>query len=102
MICNLLWVCKAKSWDPIRNLYRANIGLQVAASLTQAAVADVTYETVNVQGDATDPTVAAYIEQQYGIRHDFIGWVVLILFAYIAVFLGVAAVSLKKLNFQQK
>lgn len=46
--------------------------------------------------------VATFIEQNYGLKHDFIGWIVLILCAYIAVFLGVAAVSLKKLNFQQK
>ena len=59
-------------------------------------------EYVNVVGMDTKPTVAAYIEMSYGIRHDFIGWVVLIIFAYIIVFLGVAAVSLKKLNFQQK
>lgn len=64
--------------------------------------ADVRDETVNVPGMAVQPSVADYIEMNYGIRHDFIGWVVLILFAYIAVFLGVAAVSLKKLNFQQK
>lgn len=61
--------------------------------------ADVDNEYVNVVGMDTKPTVAAYIEMNYGIRHDFIGWVVLIIFAYIIVFLGVAAVSLKKLNF---
>ena len=69
---------------------------------TRFLLADVDYEYVNVVGMDTKPTVAAYIEMNYGIRHDFIGWVVLIIFAYIFVFLGVAAVSLKKLNFQQK
>ena len=67
-----------------------------------SSVADVDNEYVNVVGMDSKPTVAAYIEMNYGIRHDFIGWVVLIIFAYIIVFLGVAAVSLKKLNFQQK
>lgn len=64
--------------------------------------ADVENEYVSMPGMSNPPTVAAYIESQYGLRHDFIGWVILILFAYIFVFLGVAAVSLKKLNFQQK
>ena len=48
------------------------------------------------------PTVAQYIQETYGIRHDFIGYVVLILCAYIVTFLGVSALALKKLNFQQK
>lgn len=69
-----------------------------------SSLADVENERVAVMGVPEDqrPTVAAYIEQNYGIRHDFIGWVVLILCAYIIVFLGVAAGALKKLNFQQK
>lgn len=65
--------------------------------------ADIDNEFVTVNGMPDEIiTVAGYVEQNYGIRHDFIGWVVLILFAYIIVFLGVSAVALKKLNFQQK
>ena len=72
--------------------------------LTSAWCADVENEFVAMAGVPVDqrPTVAKYIEDSYGIRHDFSGWVVLILCAYIIVFLGVAAGALKKLNFQQK
>ena len=75
-----------------------------AGCANELPCADVHDEFVATIGTPVDqrPTVAQYIDETYGIRHDFIGYVVLILFAYIITFLGVSALALKKLNFQQK
>ena len=66
--------------------------------------ADINNEHVYQAGVAADQqqTVAEYIRSNYGITHALTGYIVLILFAYITAFLGIAAYALKKFNFQDK
>jgi CDR ABC transporter len=51
---------------------------------------------------ASSLTVKEYLRQNLGYRHDFLGYVVLVHFAFVFVFLFVFAYSIKFFNFQKR
>lgn len=52
--------------------------------------------------DGTVTSVANYVRVQYGYKHSFIGYAVLVLCGFIMLFLFITAFALKRFNFQQR
>ena len=46
--------------------------------------------------------VSEFLETRFGYKHDWVGWCVIVLAAFAAVFWGLGALAFKKLNFQQR
>ena len=47
-------------------------------------------------------TVPQFLRSRFGYRHEWEGWVVIVLAAFVAFFWGIGALAFKKLNFQQR
>lgn len=47
-------------------------------------------------------SVPEFLLEQYGYRHDWIGWVVIVLAAFVVLFWGMAAVASEVLSFQHR
>ena len=47
-------------------------------------------------------TVPQFLEDRFGYKHAWEGWVVIVLAAFVALFWGMGALAFKKLNFQQR
>ena len=47
-------------------------------------------------------TVPEFLKERFGYRHDWVGWVVIVLAAFTMLFWGMGALAFKKLNFQQR
>lgn len=52
--------------------------------------------------DNTTKTVQAFLEDSFGYKHDWLGWVVCVLILFTITFWGAGALAFKKLNFQQR
>ena len=55
---------------------------------------------INVPG-ATTVSVKEFLDTNFGIKHDFLGYIVLAHFAYLILFFFVFAYAIKVLNFQK-
>ena len=47
-------------------------------------------------------TVPDFLRSRFGYRHEWEGWVVIVLAAFTLIFWGVGAYAFKKYNFQQR
>ncbi len=47
-------------------------------------------------------TVPEFLRSRFGYRHEWEGWVVIVLAAFAVLFWGMGALAFKKLNFQQR
>jgi hypothetical protein len=52
--------------------------------------------------DGTVVSVSEYLRIQYGYKHSFIGYAVLVLCGFIMLFITITAFALKRFNFQQR
>jgi len=52
--------------------------------------------------DGGTMTVPEFLRNRFGYRHEWEGWVVIVLAAFAVFFWGVGALAFKKLNFQQR
>lgn len=69
--------------------------------LNASQLGDVT-TTLSVPGVTPDPTVQQYLLDVFGYDHSWLGYVVIVLIGFIALFFCVFAFALKKLNFQNR
>ena len=69
--------------------------------LVASNVGDVVGE-IDVQSTGQRTTVQAFLLDRFDYRHDFLGWVVLILVGWIIVFWALGAYAFKKFNFQKR
>ena len=69
--------------------------------LVGAQLGDVDHEFVtNFRGQRV--SVSQYLIQEYGLHHDFIGYAVLVLCAFIIFFRSVAILATARLNYQKR
>ena len=61
---------------------------------------DVTTTLVDSNGNIT--TVAAFVRDKFGYRHEWEAWTVLVLIAFWLTFWSAAGMSLKFLNWQKR
>ena len=52
--------------------------------------------------DGTQKPVQQFLRDQFDYRHDFLGWVVLILVGWIMAFWAMGAYAFKRFNFQKR
>ncbi|KAK9806328.1 hypothetical protein WJX72_010375 [[Myrmecia] bisecta] len=69
--------------------------------VTSSQLGDVVGQSITPD-DGQSVTVAQFMHQQYGSRHGFLGYVVLILVAFVVVFRVAGIVSLQKLRWQKR
>ena len=52
--------------------------------------------------DGGTQTVPEFLRNRFGYKHEWEGWVVIVLAEFAALFWGMGALAFKKLNFQQR
>jgi hypothetical protein len=58
--------------------------------------------TVMVGDDSKGRTVKAYIEDTYGFKHSWVGWVAAVVVGFAALFGALFGFAIMKLNFQKR
>ena len=73
--------------------------------LVASNVGDLDNIHININGGVgtdNNPTVQQFLRDQFDYRHDWLGYVVLILLGWIILFWGLGAYAFKKFNFQKR
>ncbi len=70
--------------------------------LVASNVGDLDNAYITLNGETTAISVPQFLRQQFDYRHDWLGYVVLILIGWIIVLWGIGALAFKKLNFQKR
>ena len=70
--------------------------------LVASNVGDLDNRYIVLNGETTAISVPQFLRQQFDYRHDWLGWVVLILIGWVIVFWGLGAYAFKRFNFQKR
>ena len=70
--------------------------------LVASNVGDLSDQFITLNGETTPISVPQFLRQQFDYRHDWLGWVVLILLGWIIVFWLLGAYAFKRFNFQKR
>ena len=69
--------------------------------LVTSNVGDYDNRLVELTAGGTQ-TVPEFLHNRFGYRHNWEGWCVIVLAAYVVFFWGIGALAFKRLNFQQR
>eukprot|EP00798_Chlamydomonas_sp_ICE-L_P003260 gene3260-13284_t len=87
-------------------LFWINPPAYVLYGLCASQLGDITDSTITYGGLTADTeitvTVAKFMEDVWGFKHNFIGWTLFILFAFVIFFRVLSIVALTKLNWQSR
>ena len=86
----------------VLQMYYLNPVTWTLYGLVASNVGDLNDKLIIVSGVSQSMTVPEFLDMQFGYRHDWLGWVVLILIGWIIVLWGVGAYAFKKFNFQKR
>lgn len=70
--------------------------------LVASNVGDLDQHRIVLNGQTESISVPDFLRQTFDYRHDWLGWVVLILIGWIVLFWGLGAYAFKKFNFQKR
>lgn len=70
--------------------------------LVSSNVGDLDNVYITLDGATSAISVPQFLLQQFGYRHDWLGYVVLILIGWIAALWGIGAYAFKRFNFQKR
>lgn len=85
---------------PVLQMYYLNPVSWTLYGLVASNVGDLDNASISVNG--VTQTVPQFLLSQFGYRHDWLGWVVLILIGWIVTFWGIGAYAFKRFNFQKR
>ena len=70
--------------------------------LVASNVGDLDDAFITLNGQTEPTSVPDFLRDQFGYRHDWLGWVVLILIGWIITLWGIGAFAFKRFNFQKR
>lgn len=80
-----------------------SFSIAVCCSLYGLVVSNVgDYDNVVRMANGQEQTMKAFLKDTFDYEHDMIGYVVLIMFAFVALFWCLGAYAFQKLNFQKR
>ncbi len=70
--------------------------------LVASNVGDLDDVFITLSGQTEPTSVPDFLRTQFGYRHDWLGWVVLILIGWIITLWAIGAFAFKRFNFQKR